>query len=1008
MEFVPLGVATVAAAGLAAFASATSQGMNTKGALPTTPPPNTQETIDLWAKVQAAIQKRRLAMTEQQRVDAGNELDAASKAYDAYLKKTSTAPAADTAAAPKPSAATPPPSPPAPAASSTASTADKRDPITVIVDEAIEAATKAAADDAANRAALDKRREQIEQHEYGGKRKKKGTRRRMHGGDRLLDALESLGEGSPSPRPAFMKLIKVSDEQVALRLVPTFNTFIKWEQSINGSRLFPRMLVKGNEVFQKKFADALFKDVPSEWSKINPVFKKLAPISNYVRAADALAAVAANRPRELTAEEAAVVDRETEKQRETRLNESLSNTFLPPEDVSAAAPVAAAAVAETLHSADSTEFNADDEEKKEAAAAASAAEAAKKLEEDEAYAKAAIATAKEDAQFEGNDASTPEQRYVNNLKEQIKGHEDNTFLAKELEGAEKAVKDAKPDVDIKFESLVLTRMKYASTKTPEDYTSLEKARAEFVKALGGDSVSEKYTKDIIKTDKDVIEGAKDAYRQIYLSYKDTIDLPPGASRAAVKDVIAPIRTKWWNDRNETTKLGIVLTGSGGTTDAMKIIGKSEVYAAASKATEVQGADGGDMLLAAYGTALELGAADVTDPALIIAERRRQTVDAFDAEDEEKRREERVAAEDAAARERAISNEDQRVSGTAAAEADAASITAANEAARVSALMAEGAAAAQSQQSTNTVGKHRADAQRALTQNIDTILDELADTIKDLSSDEEKAAGTTIVNELRSIDKNIKEKKGKRGVVSDYNLRPRRKPNEALQKMIAENKVNAERAAKAKKTREARAATLGTKKADAIAANIPTERVQMWEDAATELDAVNEEADSVFPDPESLPVEARPAAQRRLTLTKEAYELLALELEMLYLSQTEASRAEPASQVPALPPASPAVSKEDAEKYMRTLAGKIAAATGTFKRHLEALQASVSVYVLQGFVDQELADTSNLYFPGSFKVVDGKYRLVELKLRQRGGRRRKTPRRRRRKLRNSTFRRHRKH
>ena len=81
--------AAVGAAGaLSSFASAASQGMNTKGALPTTPPPNTPESIDLWAKVQAAIQKRRLATTEQQRVEAGNELDAASKAYDAYLKKT--------------------------------------------------------------------------------------------------------------------------------------------------------------------------------------------------------------------------------------------------------------------------------------------------------------------------------------------------------------------------------------------------------------------------------------------------------------------------------------------------------------------------------------------------------------------------------------------------------------------------------------------------------------------------------------------------------------------------------------------------------------------------------------------------------------------------------------------------------------------------------------------------------------------------------------------------------
>jgi len=103
--------AAVGAAGvLSSFASAASQGMNTKGALPTTPPQNTQESRDLWDKVQSAIQKRRTAMTEQQRVDAGNELDAASEAYDAYLKKTKTA------AVPSPVSASSPPPPAAPAA----------------------------------------------------------------------------------------------------------------------------------------------------------------------------------------------------------------------------------------------------------------------------------------------------------------------------------------------------------------------------------------------------------------------------------------------------------------------------------------------------------------------------------------------------------------------------------------------------------------------------------------------------------------------------------------------------------------------------------------------------------------------------------------------------------------------------------------------------------------------------------------------------------------------------
>jgi hypothetical protein len=64
-------------------------------------------------------------MTEQQRVDAGNELDAASKAYDAYLKKTKTAAAPagqlltlDMGNLAKPSTAAPAPAP-APAASPT-------------------------------------------------------------------------------------------------------------------------------------------------------------------------------------------------------------------------------------------------------------------------------------------------------------------------------------------------------------------------------------------------------------------------------------------------------------------------------------------------------------------------------------------------------------------------------------------------------------------------------------------------------------------------------------------------------------------------------------------------------------------------------------------------------------------------------------------------------------------------------------------------------------------------
>jgi hypothetical protein len=54
---------------------------------------------------------------------------------------------------------------------------------------------------------------------------------------------------------------------------------------------------------------------------------------------------------------------------------------------------------------------------------------------------------------------------------------------------------------------------------------------------------------------------------------------------------------------------------------MEIIGKSEVYAAAYEAAQLQGADGGDMLFAAYNTAQELGAINTTNPAPMVAERR---------------------------------------------------------------------------------------------------------------------------------------------------------------------------------------------------------------------------------------------------------------------------------------------------------------------------------------------------------------------------------------------------
>ena len=175
--------------------------------------------------------------------------------------------------------------------------------------------------------------------------------------------------------------------------------------------------------------------------------------------------------------------------------------------------------------------------------------------------------------------------------------------------------------ETEFKAMVLARMKYASTKNPEDYKTLEKARAAFVTALGGTSVPREYTKETIKEDKDVIKGAADAYNKIRSSYRESLASAKGQTGTGITDVIAPIGTEWWNNRNTTTLLGIALTGSRASSDAMEIIGKSEVYAAASKPAQVQGSDGGDMLRAAYETALELGAKDVIDPTSIIAERR---------------------------------------------------------------------------------------------------------------------------------------------------------------------------------------------------------------------------------------------------------------------------------------------------------------------------------------------------------------------------------------------------
>ena len=199
-----------------------------------------------------------------------------------------------------------------------------QDPITMIVNEAI---VKAEAEEAAleaTRAKLVASNKKITEKAYGGTRKK-GTYRHMRGGDRLLDELKSLGVDSPSPRPAFMKLITVRNGSVAGRLVPVFNTFINWKKGITGIRFTTP------DVHQKGFADHLFDDIPKEWRDINPVFKRFPQIAEYERVGTAMAALADERnPRKLTPEESAMVESETQRLRESKLDASLINTFLPP------------------------------------------------------------------------------------------------------------------------------------------------------------------------------------------------------------------------------------------------------------------------------------------------------------------------------------------------------------------------------------------------------------------------------------------------------------------------------------------------------------------------------------------------------------------------------------------------------------------------------------------------------------------------------------------------------
>jgi hypothetical protein len=91
---------------------------------------------------------------------------------------------------------------------------------------------------------------------------------------KLKKALLELTLGSKTPREPFMKLITVTgDQEVALRLLPIFTTFIDWRAGV----LSTRRVFAANE-YQKKFAEALFADVRSKFEEINPVFRDRLPI----------------------------------------------------------------------------------------------------------------------------------------------------------------------------------------------------------------------------------------------------------------------------------------------------------------------------------------------------------------------------------------------------------------------------------------------------------------------------------------------------------------------------------------------------------------------------------------------------------------------------------------------------------------------------------------------------------------------------------------------------------
>jgi hypothetical protein len=190
------------------------------------------------------------------------------------------------------------------------------DPVDDIVQQAItnakEEQVKSAANFKANRAAAAAHDERQRTQRYGGKRSKRARTRRVRGGDlpgekemkvlsvKLKKALLELTLGSKTPREPFMKLITVTgDQEVALRLLPIFTTFINWRAGV----LSTRRIFAANE-YQKKFAAALFNDIVAEWSSINRVFKIPLVQLDAAAAAEAAAEAAAKAAAEADAKAA--------------------------------------------------------------------------------------------------------------------------------------------------------------------------------------------------------------------------------------------------------------------------------------------------------------------------------------------------------------------------------------------------------------------------------------------------------------------------------------------------------------------------------------------------------------------------------------------------------------------------------------------------------------------------------------------------------------------------------